>query len=68
MATDAPVTAEAVELLLVAACTTTLLLVTAVLLAVASMLMLHVCPGAIGPKHAIAGVVTPALLNAVGRG
>ena len=44
------------------------MLVTAVLLAVASMLMLHVFPGAIGPAHAIAGVVTPALLNAVGRG
>ena len=67
MATDALVVAVAVELLLVA-CTSTLVLVTALVLAVALMLMLHVLPGAIGPAHAVVGVVTTALLNAVGRG
>ena len=67
MATDAPVAAVAVELLFFA-CTTTLVLVTALVLHVALMLMLHVLPGVIGPVHAIAGMVTPALLNAVGRG
>ena len=66
MATDALVVAVAVEVLLVA-CTSTLVLVTAVL-PVALMVMLHVPPGAIGPAHPISGVVTPALLNAVGRG